>query len=279
MDRTGDAVPIAELFEERRHLLDIAHWMLGSSREAESVIDETYQRWYELSGPARARIAKPRSWLAQVVGSICLARLAPPDPLMGDTPPEGHTVTVTSRPSGMVHGELLLGALDSLPPAGPADLALLSVRARSSRPVTRQEHDALARAFQRACLTEDAVLLASLLAPDATACFDGGGKVRSLIKPVHGNQQVAHSLLTLLARRRRVSLHTRSVNGRTGLVVRYDNQVVAVISLDTADHHVIQVWVILNPHKLRPWNQPGTTTVRRRQVTRWPERTGGDEAR
>ncbi|MGO4431318.1 RNA polymerase subunit sigma, partial [Streptomyces sp. MCAF7] len=64
MDHAGDAVPIAELLDERRYLLDVAYWMLGSGGAAESVIDETYRRWYGLSDAARARIAVPRSWLA-----------------------------------------------------------------------------------------------------------------------------------------------------------------------------------------------------------------------
>lgn len=44
-----DAEPIAELLDERRYLLDVAYRMLGSPGEAESVVDETYRRWYGLS--------------------------------------------------------------------------------------------------------------------------------------------------------------------------------------------------------------------------------------
>jgi RNA polymerase sigma-70 factor (ECF subfamily) len=139
-----------------------------------------------------------------------------------------------------------------------ADRARHSLREQRSHPTTPEEHDALARAVRQACLSEDTDLLASLLCPDATAFFDGGGKVRALTRPVHGSRQVAHSLLALLARRPRTTLATHSVNGRTGLVARYDHQVAAVISLDIADHHVAQVWVILNPDKLRSWNQPST---------------------
>jgi RNA polymerase sigma-70 factor (ECF subfamily) len=47
------------------------------------------------------------------------------------------------------------------------------------------------------------------------------------------------------------------VNGRTGLVVRYDRQVAGVISLDVAGSRVVQVWVTLNPDKLRSWNRSG----------------------
>ncbi|MGI3199339.1 hypothetical protein ACRJ4W_13325 [Streptomyces sp. GLT-R25] len=60
----------------------------------------------------------------------------------------------------------------------------------------------------------------------------------------------------MVARRPRITLHTHSVNGRTGIVVRYDRQVAAVISLDIAGHHAVQVWVTLSPDKLRSWNLP-----------------------
>ncbi|MFF7982803.1 hypothetical protein ACFZDK_27400 [Streptomyces sp. NPDC007901] len=107
-------------------------------------------------------------------------------------------------------------------------------------------------------MNEDAEPLESLLRPDVTAFFDGGGKVRAPSRPVHGSRQVAHSLLTLLARHPRASLTTHAVNGRTGLIARYDHQVAAVIGLDIADHHVVLVWVVLNPDKLRSWNQIAT---------------------
>lgn len=74
-----------------------------------------------------------------------------------------------------------------------------------------------------------------------------------------GHQHVAHSLLTLLPRHPRTALNAQSVNGRTGLVVRYDHVVAAIISLDVADRHVIQIWAILNPDKLRTWNDPSPT--------------------
>ncbi|RZB15689.1 RNA polymerase subunit sigma [Streptomyces sp. F001] len=290
MDRGDDAVPLAELLDERRHLLDVAYWMLGNRVEAESVIDATYRHWYALSDPVRARITTPRSWLAKVAGSICLARLALPDRTTSRTG-QDHT-THAAPPAAETPGTLeqqisgvLLDALDALPPAEraafvlndvfgmapgavtdivrqsepegaePADRARHSLRARRALPTPPQQHDALARALRQACTTQDEALLASLLAPDATAFFDGGGKVRALVKPVHGNVHVARSLLTLLTCHPRTALDTHSVNGRTGLLVRYDHQVVAIISLDIAGLHIVRVWIILNPDKLRTWNQ------------------------
>ncbi|RPF37333.1 sigma factor [Streptomyces sp. TLI_185] len=283
MDRS-DAVPIDELWEERRFLLDVAHWMLGDPGAAESVVDEAYHRWYGLSDAARRQVTVPRSWLAKTVGGICLDRLARPG--RGEAgPEEGHG----ARPSEVEEeaGRVVLNALESLPSAERAafvfsafgmapgtvaaivgrtepELAELAERARQwlrlrrTRSTTPRQHDAVARAVRRACVAEDGELLTSLLCSDATAFFDGGGKVRALTGPVHGCRPVADSLLTLLTRSPHTTLTTHSVNGRTGLVARYGCRVAAVISLDVSDDRVAQVWVMLNPDKLRSWNQRRT---------------------
>ncbi|MFI6579620.1 sigma factor-like helix-turn-helix DNA-binding protein [Embleya sp. NPDC050493] len=285
-----DAVPIAELLEERRYLLDVANWMLGGAREAEGVIAEAYGCWYGLSDRARAEITTPRSWLARTVGGICLARLALPGSERSRAAGEraGEIGAVAYATLEREVGAVLLSTLDSLSPAERAAFVLSdvfgmapgavadivgrsegecaelaerarrSLRVRRSRPTTPERHDAVTRAVRDACVAEAPAVLASLLAPDAAVFFDGGGKLRALVGPVHGSERVARSLLTLLARHPRTTLRTHSVNGRTGLVVRYDEQVVAVITLDIAGHLVVQVWVVLNPDKLRSWNQPGT---------------------
>ncbi len=278
----GDGMPIAELLDERRHLLDVAYWMLGRRQDADDVVTEAYRYWYGLSHDHRARLADPRSWLVRTVGGICLDRLTPagrarpgPD---GTAPPRGLEGEVS---------QALLQALDSLSPAERAAFVLndvfrmapgtvadivgqterecgeLAARARHSlrtiwtRPTTRQQHDRVVRAVHRACAAENPALLTALLAPDATVFFDGGGKVRTLTRPVHGAPRVTRSLLTLLAGHPHTTLHCQSVNSRTGIVVRYGDEVAAVISLDVAGNHVVQIWAVLNPDKLRRWNRAG----------------------
>lgn len=234
MERADDGLPIAELLDERRHLLDVACRMLGSGRDAERVVDEAYRRWYGLSEGERERIGVPRSWLAGTVGGICVSRPTPPE---RDRTPEEE--------------------ISGVPPNAPYSWAERARRPRRelrARPATPQAHDTVARAVRHACTEEDEELLASLLAPDATAFFDGGGKVRALVAPVHGDAQVARSMLRLLAGRPGTTLDTHSINGRTGLVVCCDRRVAAVISLDVADHRVVRIWAVLNPDKLRSWN-------------------------
>ncbi|MFD7678562.1 sigma-70 family RNA polymerase sigma factor [Streptomyces sp. NPDC060187] len=288
MNDAGDAVPIAELLEERQHLLDVAYWMLGSGSEAEWVVTEAYRRWYELPGEAQNSIAAPRAWLAKTAGSLCLTRLAVANrrevrrsqELSAELADDASTLEAELS-------EVLLDALNSLSPVERAafvladvfgvpvgaiadivgqsegecsqlaDRARRSLQERRSRPTAPEQHDTIVRAVRKACANQDAHLLACLLSDDATAFFDGGGKVRALSRPVHGNDQVARSLLTLLSECPRSALDLRPVNGRTGIVVRYNRRVAAVISLDVADHRAVQVWVVLNPDKLRSWNQAG----------------------
>ncbi|MFC8241667.1 sigma-70 family RNA polymerase sigma factor family protein [Streptomyces chartreusis] len=233
MAGADDAVSLVELVDERRHLLDVASWMLGSGREAERVTDEAYRQWFGLPEAERTRIGEPRSWLCRVVGGACLSRLASP----------GQCGAGADEVGGV-----------PLESSSPADRARRSLGVRRGRPTSVEEHDAVVRAVREACAREDEEVLASLLAADAAAFFDGGGKVRALVRPVEGRVPVARSLLTLLARHPRTTLATHAVNGRTGLVVHYGRQVAAVISLDVVGPHVAQVWITLNPDKLRTWN-------------------------
>ncbi|MFG2970355.1 MULTISPECIES: sigma factor [unclassified Streptomyces] len=286
MGQAGDTVPIAELLDERRHLLSVAHWMLGTGPEAEDTVTETYRRWYSLTDAQRTGIPEPRTWLTRATGTICLAHLSRPGrrPVhAGESDSGGTTGLDRALPEDI--SDVLLDALDTLPPVEraafvlndvfamppqtvadivgqtPQECAELADRARRSlrdsraHPTTPRQHDRIVRAVQQACATTDATHLAALLAPDATAFFDGGGKVRALTRPVHGNQHVAHTLLTLLTPLPHTTLHLRSANGRTAIVVGHNDQVAAVISFDVTDHHVTHVWAVLNPDKLRGWNR------------------------
>src|SRR3954451_8207691 len=291
MEQADDTVPIAEMLGERQHLLDVAYWMLGTGPDADEVVTETYRRWYGLSDTERARIAEPLLWLMKTAGALCLTWPNLPERRgPGAAAAAGCTTAKTCPSLADEVSEVLLTALDSLSPAERAafvlndafgmppqvvaeivgqterEIAELTERARHtlrlrrSSPNMPQQHDRMVRAFREACAAEDSALLSSLLAPDATAFFDGGGKVRALVRPVHGALKVARSLLTLLSHRPRTALDLHSVNGRTGIVVRYDGHVAAVISFDIADHHVVQVWAVLNPDKLRTWNQPDASS-------------------
>src|SRR5580692_5370613 len=57
---------------ERRRLINLAYRLLGSLAEAEDVVQETYARWYAMSGPQQEAIESPGAWLTTVASRICL---------------------------------------------------------------------------------------------------------------------------------------------------------------------------------------------------------------
>ncbi|MFB7288767.1 RNA polymerase sigma factor SigJ [Actinacidiphila glaucinigra] len=61
--------------KDRPMLMALAFRMLGSTYDAEDVVQETYARWYAMSPSARAGIKSPTAWLVRVAGRICLDHL------------------------------------------------------------------------------------------------------------------------------------------------------------------------------------------------------------
>ncbi|NUW46605.1 RNA polymerase sigma factor SigJ [Nonomuraea rhodomycinica] len=63
---------LSAIVSERRQLINLAYRLLGSLADAEDVVQETYARWYAMSGAQRQAIASPGAWLTTVAGRICL---------------------------------------------------------------------------------------------------------------------------------------------------------------------------------------------------------------
>ncbi|WP_433241183.1 nuclear transport factor 2 family protein [Actinomadura nitritigenes] len=239
MTGPGGTVSLAEMLDERRHLLDIAEWMFGADA-ADRIVHETYRRWYALDDDERAGIAVPRAWLTRVAGGICL------DLLAAGGHGEGRDIVVREeeahRPRPAI--DPVTAWLRRHPQRDHADEALLA------------RHDGVVRRFAAACGTGDTAALASVLAADAIVVSDGGGKVRAAAHPAHGADAVARFMTDLLAGRPRTVVTVRSVNGRTGLVLHRAGRAVAVVGVSTAGTAVTAVWITLNPDKLRRWHRP-----------------------
>ncbi|MDX3259629.1 sigma-70 family RNA polymerase sigma factor [Streptomyces sp. MI02-2A] len=72
----ADDRSLTAVLGERRALLNLAFRMLGSSYDAEDVVQETYTRWYALSEEDRRGIRTPMAWLVRVASRICLDQLS-----------------------------------------------------------------------------------------------------------------------------------------------------------------------------------------------------------
>jgi RNA polymerase sigma factor (sigma-70 family) len=75
-DARGGVRPVTSelsgITAERRHLFQLAYRLLGTTADAEDVLQETYVRWYSLLPGQRDAIESPGAWLTTVASRICL---------------------------------------------------------------------------------------------------------------------------------------------------------------------------------------------------------------
>jgi RNA polymerase sigma-70 factor (ECF subfamily) len=115
------------------------------------------------------------------------------------------------------------------------------------------ERERLADRFFAAAERGELEELEELLAADAVAYGDGGGKVPALTRPLSGSREVARLMLTLFRQipRMGVGVERTTVNGDPGLIARdSEGRVVSVLSIDIGDGKVRGVRSVVNPDKL-----------------------------
>ena len=111
----------------------------------------------------------------------------------------------------------------------------------------------IVRNFRQAWEAKDIDTLIGLLDPDATASADSGGVASALPGPIEGDEQIARACVDLVERAPGLTILERTVNGQPGLVAQRDGVTAAVLAFDIADDRIKNMWVILNPEKLRHW--------------------------
>jgi RNA polymerase sigma-70 factor (TIGR02957 family) len=271
----------------------IAYRMLGSVSEAEDVVQEALLRVHEALD-AGEQIASPRAFVATVTTRLAINELRSararreryvgewlPEPIItdGDDDPARHAETADSLSLA------LLVLLESLSPEQRAVLLLhdvfdyrypeiaaivgksednvrqLATRARRHvelrRPrfqTTREQRNELAARFLAAAEQGDLAALEALLAHDVELTGDGGGKVPSLARALHGRNRVARTIINWVrqgARLAGASLRPVEVNGGPGaLLLDGQQRLISVWALDTAGGQITTISAIINPDKL-----------------------------
>ena len=277
----------------RPALVRAAHGMLGSWADAEDVVQEVWLRWsrvdtdgvrdpraYLLRAAHRLALNRLRSERARresYIGPWLPELLVSPDDPARD---------VTDRADRAEQLTLaLLVVLETLSPEERCafllreifDVAYSDIAATLDRsePAVRQlvhrarEHvragrprfptdaatqERITSAFVAASMSGDTSTLVSLLAPEAVALSDGGGRVRAAINPIRGADRVAR-LMAGVARIYSTEapgdvLSPAYVNGVYGMVAEHEGRLTFVAVLDIADGLVRGVHLVVNPDKL-----------------------------
>lgn len=273
-----------DLQRHRPMLLGMAYRMLGSTGDAEDVLQDAYLRW---SSVDRADVAEPRRYLSRMVARLALDRLRErkareryvgpwlPDPIITGGTPADPQETAERRDTLSVATLFLMERLDpveravfvlrsafELPYAEIAGIvertpehcrqlhrraaARLADDRRRFAP-SRREHAVLLDRFLRAARDGDLARLRALLHDDVVAWTDGGGKVKAARNPVRGADNVARFFAGIHSRHR-PPFAAVELNATPGAVLGLDNP--QAITFTVVDGRISGLFAVANPDKL-----------------------------
>jgi RNA polymerase sigma-70 factor, ECF subfamily len=272
----------------RPRLLRIAYRMLGTTADAEEVVQEAYLR---LHTSAPRRVDNTEAWLTAVTTRLAIDRFRRlrrerlrysgpwlPEPWI-DLPAETPESAV-EKTSQLSYGLLLLLERLTAPEraafvlhdgfdVGYDDIARIlrrsaaacrqlvhRARARAAQPlrrfkVDRPAHGAMLAALLDAIQRSDLEALVEMLAPDAVYYGDGGGSVQAALKPLQGSRAVARFLIGISrAHAAGVGGHLLSCDGGVGIALTLNGVVMSVLLIDAAAERIATLYNVQNPAKL-----------------------------
>ena len=272
----------------RPRLKGIAYRMLGSTAEAEEVVQDAWLRWHEA---APAEFDSAEAWLVTVTTRISIDRLRAakvqrehyigtwlPEPLLSESPVTPEQMLERADDVSVA----FLSLLERLAPEARAAYLMREVfeadydevahtlgkseaacrqlvhraktQLREERPryvVPRETHLRLLRSFAEASTRGDFAALKSMLADDAELIGDGGGKVPSFGKPLQGGQRIAQLYLaTSLRCGSALRVELVIINGEWGLLRFIDGVLESAQSFETDGERIVRIHAQRNPDKL-----------------------------
>ncbi|MFE9206179.1 RNA polymerase sigma factor SigJ [Micromonospora sp. NPDC007230] len=290
MTTTGAAEAAGALTAHRPMLLGLAYRLLGSLHDAEDVLQETYLRWLDVDRESVAeprrylsrvvtRLALDRLRARQAARETYVGPWLP-EPVPTAPSPFGPLDTVELRDTlstALLHllerltpperAVYVLHTAFALPYAEIADLlgrSAADCRQLHHRAVARiaddrrrftagaAEQRRLLEAFLAAARDGDLARLTDLVAADATAWSDGGGRVRAARNPVHGADRIARFFAGIYARDRAPGIRTTpaELNGAPALLLRWPAGTRYTLAVAAADGRITGVYLVGNPDKL-----------------------------
>lgn len=273
----------------RNLLFAVAYRMLGSVAEAEDMVQETYLRWQRQAGE---EIVTPRAWLVATITRLCIDELRSArkrrEEYVGPWLPEPIVDSGVPAPDATAELADSLGVafLLMLEQLAPVERAVFLLReafdydyaeiarivdkseancrqmvsraktnlargdAMSARPTPQTEE--IVQRFLAATATGKLEDLLAVLTDDAVLYTDGGGRVRSALRPIESANHVGRFFLGVRDRGLAGAIVKRvRVNGDVGLLMRRADGIVSVTSFAFAGDRIRAIYSVSNPEKLR----------------------------
>ncbi|MCO1599555.1 RNA polymerase sigma factor SigJ [Micromonospora sp. RHAY321] len=271
-------------------LLGLAYRLLGSRDDAEDVLQEAYLRWLgvdrsAVDEPRRylsrvvTRLALDRLRSRQATRETYVGTWLP-EPVPTAPSPFGpldraelrdslstallHVLERLTPPERAVYVlhtafELPYAEIGEILDRTPEDCRQLHHRAtarvrQEQRRFTasRSERERLLDAFLAAAREGDLATLTGLVAADATAWSDGGGRVSAARKPISGADRIARFFAGVYGRRHRWAIQRLELNGEPAALMTREDGNRYTMSVTAADGRITGIYVVGNPEKLPP---------------------------
>jgi RNA polymerase sigma-70 factor, ECF subfamily len=278
----------AQLFLEHRSLLfGIAYRLLGSAAEAEDAVQETWLKW---SREGRDGVQSAKGWLVAAITRHCIDELRSarrkretykgpwlPEPIVDES-------VKAPREQAALSDSLSFAFLLMLEELSPAERAVYVLReafdydyeeiagivgkseascrqllSRARRAMgsrhpreeeTPAEAERIVKRFLEACATGDVTELMAVLTGDAVLYTDGGGKVRSALRPVQTSDRIARFFAGISRRVLPATHRVVAVNGRIGIFSRDQKGGIYVTTFRFAADRIAAIYRVSNPDKL-----------------------------
>jgi RNA polymerase sigma-70 factor (TIGR02957 family) len=282
-----DALQIFSRLQPR--MLGTAYRMLGSLAEAEDVVQDVWTRWHDAD---TENVDNAEAWLVATTTRRAIDRLRQarterekyvgiwlPEPVLTDgpaTPEELHETTsdlstafliVLERLAPEARAAFLLHEVLDVDYAEIAHILDKSEAAcrqivhraksqlrdeRARYAVSAEAHQRLLRRFVDAIAAHDFIAIGSMLAEAAELHGDGGGIVKSFLKPMIGGVRIAQLLYAPTLRESiGLSIELVTINGRAGILRYMRGALESVQTFEIENGRIARIYVQRNPEKLR----------------------------
>jgi RNA polymerase sigma-70 factor, ECF subfamily len=269
----------------RPYLFAVAYRLLGRAEDAEDVLQDA---WLRYAAAGLREVESHRAYLTTIVTRLALDLLRSArvrrEQYVGVWLPEPVPTTealpedlAEQRESASFAFLLLLERLNSVeravlvlhdvfdytheeiarmtdrtPEASRQTLRRARTKLGPERPGTPHAVDEMqVQAMIDAIRNGDALRLTSMLAPDVVLLGDGGGKARTISRPLAGHELVARFLAGLRDQDPGFDICITSLNGQPAILAYLNGRIDTVMMLDLTPGGITAIYVQRNPDKLR----------------------------